>query len=207
MSLTVRPAGDRALLVEVAGSDEALRLADAVRARSEGQVEDVVPGHRTVLISWPSGSRQPELDVAALAAEPPVPNAVATPAVTLDVRYCGPDLALVAQLAGLSPEEVAARHAAAEYRVAFIGFAPGFAYLVGGDPRLAVTRRERPRPKVPLGSVAVAGTYTAVYPSCSPGGWQLIGHTDATIFDPHGDPPALLQPGARVRFRDRTAGA
>jgi KipI family sensor histidine kinase inhibitor len=206
MSISVRPAGERALLVEVAGSDEALQLAHAVRALHADQVEDVVPAHRTVLISWPSGASRPSLDLAQLATQP-APDEGAAPVVTLDVRYSGPDLTHVAQLAGMSPEEVVARHAAARYRVAFVGFAPGFAYLVGGDPRLEVARRERPRPEVPQGSVALAGPYSAVYPSPSPGGWQLIGRTDEPIFDPRRDPPALLPPGATVRFRDRTAAA
>ena len=116
------------------------------------------------------------------------------------MTYDGPDLAAVAEHTGRSPEEVARRHAAASYRVGFIGFAPGFAYLLGGDPQLAVPRRDEPRERVPAGSVALAGAYTAVYPSASPGGWQLIGRTTVRVFDADRRPPALLEPGARVRF-------
>lgn len=204
MRVSVRPAGDRALLVEVGGSQEALRLAAALRSRLAAQVEDVVPAHRTVLVSWPPGRRAPELDWEALACEP-FPEARPAPAVTLEVVYDGPDLGHIAELAGMSMEEVVARHAAARYRVAFVGFAPGFAYLVGGDPRLAVPRRQRPRAEVAAGSVALAGPYTAVYPAASPGGWQLIGRTPATIFDPNRDPPATLRPGCEVRFRAEAA--
>src|SRR5581483_7616982 len=108
------------------------------------------------------------------------------------------DLEDVAGTLEMHVDEVVAKHTAATYRVGFIGFAPGFAYLLGGDPALAVPRHARPRPRVPPGSVAMAGPYTTVYPTASPGGWQLIGTAGATIFDPRRDPPALLAPGARV---------
>ncbi len=116
------------------------------------------------------------------------------------MRYDGPDLDEVARLTGLSPEEVAARHVQAEYVVGFLGFAPGFAYLLGGDERLRVERRAEPRERVPAGSVALAGPYSGIYPRESPGGWQLIGSTTAVLFDATRDPPALLSPGDRVRF-------
>jgi KipI family sensor histidine kinase inhibitor len=95
---------------------------------------------------------------------------------------------------------VAEAHAGAEYVVGFIGFAPGFAYLTGLDERLHVPRRESPRTKVPAGAVAIADRFTAVYPRPSPGGWQLIGHTDVELWDVERDPPARLTPGTRVRF-------
>jgi KipI family sensor histidine kinase inhibitor len=97
--------------------------------------------------------------------------------------YDGPDLKAVAALTGLSVAEVVAAHTATPWRVGFGGFAPGFAYLVGGDPRLEVPRRPEPRPSVPAGAVGLAGRYSGVYPRSSPGGWQLIGHTDAVLFD------------------------
>jgi KipI family sensor histidine kinase inhibitor len=96
--------------------------------------------------------------------------------------------------------EVVSAHTATPWRVGFGGFAPGFAYLVGGDPRLEVPRRAEPRPSVPAGAVGLAGRYSGIYPRSSPGGWQLIGHTDAVLFDVDADPPALLQPGMTVRF-------
>ncbi len=107
----------------------------------------------------------------------------ATQVVEIPVRYDGPDLAEVAELTGLSVREVIAAHTGTDWRVAFGGFAPGFAYLSWGDPRLAVPRRQEPRTSVPAGSVALAGSFSAIYPRSSPGGWQLIGHTDVVVFD------------------------
>jgi KipI family sensor histidine kinase inhibitor len=118
------------------------------------------------------------------------------------VVYGGEDLDDVAELAGLSREEVVAAHAGGDYVVAFCGFAPGFGYLTGLDERLHVPRRDSPRKRVPAGAVAVADTFTAVYPRPSPGGWQLIGHTGETLWDTDRDPPALLVPGTRVRFTE-----
>lgn len=116
------------------------------------------------------------------------------------VRYDGPDLDFVCRETGLRPEEVIARHTGPEYRVYLLGFAPGFAYLGDLDPALELPRRASPRARVPAGSVAIAGRQTAVYPLPTPGGWHLIGSTDARLFDPSRDPPALLQAGDRVRF-------
>ncbi|HET6432594.1 5-oxoprolinase subunit PxpB [Dyella sp.] len=112
----------------------------------------------------------------------------------------GPDLAAVAQHAGLSEAEVIARHAGGRYRVAMLGFAPGFPYLLGLDPRLAVPRRADPRARVPAGSVAVGGAQTGIYPEALPGGWQLIGRTPLGLFDMRAIVPSWLQPGDRVRF-------
>lgn len=118
------------------------------------------------------------------------------------VHYDGPDLDEVAELTGLSAGEVVAAHTHTPWRVAFAGFAPGFAYLAGGDPRLRVPRRGEPRTSVPAGSVGLAGEFSAVYPRSSPGGWQLLGHTDAVLWDVDRQPCALLQPGSVVRFVD-----
>jgi KipI family sensor histidine kinase inhibitor len=112
----------------------------------------------------------------------------------------GPDLASIAQAAGLDPDALVARHTAAEYRVAMLGFAPGFPYLLGLDPALATPRHARPRTMVPAGSVGIGGAQTGIYPRSGPGGWQLIGRTDLRLFDPARDPPSLLAPGDRVRF-------
>jgi KipI family sensor histidine kinase inhibitor len=122
--------------------------------------------------------------------------------VEIVVHYDGPDLQEVAELTGMSADEVVSAHCGAAWRVAFAGFAPGFAYLTGGDTRLQVPRRREPRTAVPAGSVAIAGEFSAVYPRSSPGGWQLLGHTDAVMWDVDRQPPALLQPGAVVRFVD-----
>ena len=122
--------------------------------------------------------------------------------VEIAVRYDGPDLDDVAHHTGLTPAEVVAAHTGTPWRVAFGGFAPGFAYLVGGDPRLRVPRRDRPRASVPAGAVGLAGEFSGVYPRTSPGGWQLVGTTEAVLWDADRHPPALLGPGATVRFVD-----
>ncbi|WP_434634149.1 5-oxoprolinase subunit PxpB [Chromobacterium sp. CV08] len=125
--------------------------------------------------------------------------------VEIPVRYGGrhgPDLDAVARHCGLDAGEVVARHAAADYTVFFLGFQPGFAYLGGLDPALAVPRRATPRQQVPAGSVAIGGCQTGIYPAASPGGWQIIGHSEVTLFDPARQPPCLLQPGDTVRFVD-----
>jgi KipI family sensor histidine kinase inhibitor len=116
------------------------------------------------------------------------------------VHYDGEDLTLVARQAGMSEHAVADLHCRTGYRVAFCGFSPGFAYLAELPPQLRMARRQTPRTSVPPGAVAVAGEFTAVYPRASPGGWQIIGHTDTSLWDPHRDPPALLAPGDQVRF-------
>jgi KipI family sensor histidine kinase inhibitor len=121
--------------------------------------------------------------------------------VELPTRYDGEDLELVARYWGVGPDEVIERHTATEFTVAFCGFAPGFGYLTGLPAELAVPRLATPRARVPAGSVALAGRYTGVYPSASPGGWLLIGQTELTLFDVDADPPALLAPGTSVRFR------
>lgn len=114
---------------------------------------------------------------------------------------CGPDIDAVAEYARLSRDEVAARHAAAEYTVAMLGFAPGFPYLLGLDAALQMPRRATPRTRVPPGSVAIGGAQTGIYPRELPGGWHLIGRTPLVLFDPQREPPCLLAPGDRVRFR------
>lgn len=130
------------------------------------------------------------------------------PPIEIPIVYggeAGPDLPDVARHAGLSGEEVVRRHAAGEYRVAMLGFAPGFPYLMGLDPSIACPRRATPRVRVPAGSVAIAETQTGIYPFAMPGGWRLIGRTGLPLFDPRRDPPATLRPGARVRFVPATA--
>ncbi|WP_103383539.1 5-oxoprolinase subunit PxpB [Pseudonocardia dioxanivorans] len=196
------PCGDAAVLFEVGTLDEAVALAAAVRAGQLPRVVDVVPAARTVLVVT-----EPGTDLAALrrtVAGLPLDDATtargdAAP-VEIPVVYDGPDLDEVASLTGLSPAEVVAAHTGTPWRVAFAGFAPGFAYLVGGDPRLRVPRRAEPRTSVPAGSVGLAGEFSGVYPRSTPGGWQLLGRTDATLWDIRRDPPALLGPGDRVRF-------
>jgi len=123
------------------------------------------------------------------------------PPLTIDVVYDGPDIAELAFRAHVSIDDVVRLHATGSYEVAFCGFSPGFGYLRGIDQRLHVPRRDTPRMSVPAGSVGVAAGYTCVYPSASPGGWYLIGHTNAAMWDVDRVPPALLRPGQGVRFR------
>ena len=133
------------------------------------------------------------------------PAAARTPVTEIPVSYDGPDLAEVARLAGLTVADVIARHSAAEYTVGWLGFSPGFGYLTGLDPALHLPRLAAPRIRVPAGSVAIAGPFAAVYPSASPGGWRLLGRSPARLWDPAREPPALLAPGMRVRFRPVSA--
>jgi KipI family sensor histidine kinase inhibitor len=194
--IEVRRAGEHGVLLELPDNAAAVRVAR--RLASEPGLVDVVPGHRTVLVTWDDEPPELiELAEAALRDDQAAPNGAS---VEIPARYDGPDLDEVARLTGLSPEEVAARHLGAEYVVGFLGFAPGFAYLLGGDERLRVERRAEPRALVPAGSVALAGPYSGIYPRESPGGWQLIGSTTTVLFDATRDPPALLSPGDRVRF-------
>jgi KipI family sensor histidine kinase inhibitor len=120
--------------------------------------------------------------------------------VEISCRYHGPDLADVAKHWGVAEAEVVEIHTSLSHRVAFCGFAPGFAYIDGLGERWQAPRRAAPRATLRAGSVGLAGTYTGIYPRPSPGGWQIIGYTDATLWDPGRDPPALLAPGTAVRF-------
>jgi len=196
------PCGSRALLVEVDGLPQVLSLFGSLQADPVAGVSRLVPGARTVLVSYDPAFTTAQRVRAALAERPldHVPEAADGPVVEIEVCYDGPDLADVARLTGLTPAEVVARHCAGNYLAAFSGYAPGWAYLVGLDPSLHLPRRESPRTKVPAGSVAVAGELTGVYPGDAPGGWHLIGRTDVPMWDLDRDPPALLGVGSRVRF-------
>jgi KipI family sensor histidine kinase inhibitor len=198
----VRVAGERGLLVEVEDLETVHRLHAALRELDPPGVVELVPGYRTVLIVADPGQAEALDELAARLPhlELPPAESVAGATVEIPVSYDGEDLPEVAGLTGLEAEEVVRRHTAPEYTVAFLGFSPGFPYLVGLDPALEVPRRETPRTSIPAGSVGLAGNQTGIYPTASPGGWQLIGHTDVTLFDPARDPPALLAPGTHLRF-------
>ncbi|MGP3684690.1 5-oxoprolinase subunit B family protein [Streptomyces sp. IBSNAI002] len=196
--------GAEALLVEVGSAAEVAALhAELLRRRDAGElgpVRDLVPAARTVLLD---GVRDPAGLGARIARwEVPPLSRSQGPLVTVPVRYDGPDLAEVAGLWGVAPEGVAGIVGETVFRVAFCGFAPGFGYLTGLPQRFHLPRRATPRTSVPAGSLALAGEYAGVYPRSSPGGWQLIGSTDATLWDPGREPAALLAPGVRVRFAE-----
>lgn len=200
------PAGTSAVLIELDSLEQVIGLDAALRSTPPAGTVDLVPAARTVLVIFDPAATTAER-VAADVAGRQITSVEerAGPLVEVPVVYEGEDLAEVAELSGLTEEEVIARHLQPEYRVAFCGFAPGFAYIVGGDPALRVPRRHSPRTAVPAGSVALADEFTGVYPREMPGGWQLIGRTDAVLWDLDRNPPALLPPGATVRFvRERT---
>lgn len=160
---------------------------------------DVVPGARTVLLDGVDVERT----LRSLAeAAPAAVAASSTRMVELPTVYDGPHLLAVARMWGCTTREVARTHRSLEFEVAFCGFMPGFAYLSGLPAELQVPRLASPSPRVRAGAVGLAGGYTGVYPAASPGGWQQIGHTETTLWDPRQDPPALLTPGTKVRFVD-----
>ena len=187
-----------AVLVELASAAEVRaayeRLAGARDAGELPEVVGLVPAARTVLVVGDVPDLEERLVDLEVGAEPVGPE------VEIPVGYDGPDLGEVARLAGLTEAEVVRRHAGAAYTVAFCGFAPGFGYLTGLPEELHVPRRDSPRTAVAAGAVGIAGEFAGVYPRRSPGGWQLLGRTDAVLWDPDRDPPALLAPGTRVRF-------
>ncbi|MEV0669399.1 allophanate hydrolase subunit 1 [Mycobacterium sp. NPDC050441] len=202
---TPRDYGDQALLLEFDSTADVLAWTASLTAAQLLGVVDIVPASRTILIKLadpryqaPTRQRLGKLQLQPGSA--PV-RPVGQADVTIDVVYDGADLRDVATLTGLTPEQVIAAHTGSQWQVGFMGFAPGFAYLVGGDERLQVPRRAEPRTSVPPGAVALAGEFSGIYPRQSPGGWQLIGRTDAVMFDVHRDQPALLTPGTWVQFR------
>lgn len=214
------PYGPHAWLVEFAEAvgEEAFARARAIAAELAAQpppgLIEFVPAFTTVLLEFdPRQMPPPEELLPDLTGR--FQRAVRHPPKDAPVReipvcYDGPDLARVAEHNGLTPREVAERHAARVYRVYLLGFAPGFPYLGDLDPRLHTPRLASPRPRVPAGAVAIGGEHTGIYPVASPGGWNIIGHTDAQLFDPRRGPPAgpeeamfLLQPGDRVKFVPR----
>ncbi len=204
--MNVLPYGDRALLVELGGTARVVAWTDAVGRAGIPGVEDLVPAAETLLVVCGEHAdvaavrqRLSGLEVSESDAGPAEDGEV----LEIPVTYDGPDLADVARLTGLAEREVVEAHTGSTWRVAFGGFAPGFGYLVGGDPRLEVPRRDESRTRVPAGAVGLAGTFSGVYPRESPGGWQLIGTTAAPMWDLDRDPPALLVPGAVVRFTEQ----
>jgi KipI family sensor histidine kinase inhibitor len=225
----LEPLGDGALLIRLgdridsATNRTALALAETLRAAALQGICDIAPAYASVCVRYDIGAFAGAVGAEsphALAAERvgevtrnflDAAGAAATDAVVLgetpmlDIPVCyggefGPDLADVAASAGVDEKSVVERHASGDYRVAMLGFMPGFPYLLGLDESLHTPRRASPRTRVPAGSVAIGGAQTGIYPRELPGGWQLIGRTPLMLFDPARAQPALLQPGQRVRF-------
>ncbi|MER7888985.1 allophanate hydrolase subunit 1 [Micromonospora sp. NPDC094482] len=209
--MRIRPVGAHALLLDCAepgapaGVDLAARVeawrAELSRRRDLGELTavEIVPAAATVLLD---GVPDPATTARLIASLVPRPAAVAGAAGTVEVpvTYDGADLPVVAEHWATTVPAVVERLAGTEFRVAFCGFAPGFPYLTGLPAELALPRLPTPRPRVPAGSVALAGPYAGIYPSASPGGWLLVGRTEMVLFDVAADPPARLTPGTRVRL-------
>jgi len=229
---TLEPLGDSALLIrlgdciDIATNRSALALADLLRAAALPGIRDIAPAYASVCVHYDivalastagAGSTQllaeqvgefaaRFLEAKAAGTDPDVGEASIF---EIPVRYggeFGPDLGDVAAQAGIDEQAVIERHANGNYRVAMLGFMPGFPYLLGLDESLQTPRRASPRTRVPAGSVAIGGAQTGIYPRELPGGWQLIGRTPLVLFDPTREQPALLTPGQRVRFRAIDAG-
>lgn len=200
--MRVLDVGDGAVLVEFGTLDAVLAAFRALDSSRPDGVDDLVPAARTILVRFDRRVTNRESVRAWLRDLRPVDTAeeVRADAVDIGVHYDGPDLEEVGDLTGLGVAGVIAAHTGAEWTVAFAGFAPGFGYLVGGPESLHVPRRSSPRTSVPAGSVGLAGEFSGIYPRSSPGGWQLIGSTDVSLWDTDRDPPALLRPGVGVRF-------
>lgn len=219
----IEPLGDSAVLlhfgdrIDATVNAEVHAAARHLAALALPGIIELVPAYASLAVvfdpaQWQADGVTPAQHcVAALTrafATPPATTAAS--AVLIEVPVCyggehGPDLAAAAQRSGLPVEAFIARHAAVEYRVAMLGFAAGFPYLLGLDARLQQPRRASPRTRVPAGSVAIGGLQTGIYPRALPGGWNLIGRTPLTLFDAHASPPNRLAAGQRVRFRAVTA--
>ncbi len=197
----VRAVGTRAVLAELTGTEGVLALqALLLEHPLPGQL-DVLAAAETVMVTADSPVAARRIAAQLLQLDLTAPVQRDGGLVVIDTVYDGADLAEVAELTGLGIEGVIAAHCRQQWTVAFAGFAPGFGYLVGENEALNVPRRSSPRTAVPAGAVALAGTYSAVYPRRSPGGWQLIGHTAARMWDLDREQPALAAPGHRIQFR------
>lgn len=215
----IEPLGESALLLRFgqgldAATNTRVHAASAMLQSAQlPGIVDLVPAYATLALhfdplAWADANDDAVQAITAavrsvLDAPPDTSRRSASRVVEIPVCYGGkdgPDLSALAHYAGLDSDEAITRHAAGDYRVAMLGFAPGFPYLIGLDPALAMPRRATPRTRVPAGSVAIGGEQTGIYPSELPGGWQLIGRTPLRLFDPRRDPPSLLVPGDRLRF-------
>ncbi len=197
-----RPYGEHGVLIALDGLASVHALYRIVR--SCGFVEECVPGAQTLFVrqrdrSMSNGTLIREIE--RLARVPTEHVAPSTRTHHVEVIYDGADLDDVAALAGLSVDEVVRRHTSPTYTVAFLGFSRAFPYLVGLDPTIVAPRLESPRPSVPAGSVGMGAGFTGIYPASTPGGWRLLGRTNAVFFHENREPPSLLAPGDAVVFR------
>lgn len=209
----IRPLAESGLLIELGEAvDPALvarvaALTSALAAAGLAGVLDLVPSYATIVVVFDPVVADPAViatEVRRLALVTSAPPLNETRSIDIPVAYGGahgPDLVRVAAHVGMEMDDVVARHCAARYAVACMGFAPGFGFLVGLPPELATPRRESPRTRVPAGTVAIGAAQTGVYSLETPGGWNLIGRTPLPLFDMKREEPALLQPGDRVAFR------
>jgi len=206
--IEIEPLGDRALTVRLGDTMDlalaALARGLASRLRSVSGVRESVSGYNTVTVFYDGDYASIRASIEPIMELSTAETNAGTEHV-IPVRYDGPDLDEVAKRTGLTASEVVERHSGRLYTVYMIGFVPGWAYLGDLDPALELPRRDEPRTRVPAGSVAIAGRQTGVYPLDTPGGWHLIGHTSAPMFDPMASPPATLAAGDRVRFVPTTA--
>lgn len=195
------PCGDVGVLVELDDLGAVLGLHEQLSANPPAGVVELVPATRTLLIRIDPGvTSVAETSRLVGQLRPSAQTGPSGGEVEVPVIYDGEDLDEVGEVTGLGVRGVVEAHTGQRWMVAFAGFAPGFGYLVGEDDRLRVPRRPRPRPEVPVGAVGLADEFSGIYPQSSPGGWQLIGRTRLAMWDLDRDPPALLRPGARVRF-------
>ncbi|MGV9866751.1 5-oxoprolinase subunit B family protein [Rhodococcus koreensis] len=194
--------GESAILAEFEDQGTVLAHFRALDDSRPPGVREVIPAARTILVRFDHGATSRDRVAKWVRTTEPAATVAedAPEEVRIAVRYDGPDLEDVAELTGLGVDGVVAAHTGTPWTVAFCGFAPGFGYLTGGAPELHVPRRATPRTSVPAGTVALGGEFTGIYPRTSPGGWQLIGTTDESIWDAGRTPPALLRPGVVVRF-------
>ncbi|MCD2512129.1 urea amidolyase family protein [Comamonas endophytica] len=197
------PVNLNALLVELDDLAQTLALLQSLQSEPVAGVEELIPAARTILVYFNPAlvpAARIMADIGARSVDAQVERS--THRVQIPVHYDGEDLQEVADLLGVAREDVVRMHTGSEYSVAFTGFAPGFAYLSGGNERLNVPRRKTPRTRIPAGAVGLAGSFSGVYPQASPGGWQIIGTTPVQMWDLERAAPSLLRPGFRVQFVD-----
>lgn len=217
---SIFPCGDQAITIQwgneisLAANQKVMALFHALRRNPISGVEDLVPAYHSLTVCYnlaqlkknsPDASAYAVIRKQLMALAGSLQESVLSESKLVRIPVCyehafAPDLAFVAALHGISTDEVIAIHSAAQYRVYMIGFLPGFPYMAAVDKKIQTPRLAKPRAQVPAGAVGIAGAQTGIYPSDSPGGWQLIGQTPVKIFDVTKDNPVLLEPGDAVQF-------